>query len=201
MNIAFSYTKKVSIILIFLLFLFSGAIASNCYQTSPQFNRLKEDYYDIAAVKDITRQDKEKIKNFYQGISGRWKGEINLLECAGTEKEPSVVSRKGRVIAEIRQESEGVLIIEGDVDYTTEKSSSSRKIKTLGWDSIFTIDQITKEQLEFTEKFRKGIYGGGTPLVEHVFRITRQSGNRLDIIQITYYNGILSIEERWTLKK
>ncbi len=195
------FIEQLLLAIVISILALNTANGANCYQPSLQFNKLNDEYYDIGLVRKLSKQDKKNINDFFQNISGRWRGDFFVIECEGSEKKPRAVSKKGRVLSEIRYEPEGVLIIEGDIDYTTEKSASSRKIKTLGWDSIFTLKQINKEGYEFTEKFRKGAIGGGAPLVEHLFRITMEGDKKLNIIQTIYYNGFYSIEESWTLSK
>ena len=179
------------------------SMALECYEKSSQFLKLEDKYFDLDRTIRLSKKEKDAINSFYSSLQGRWRGEIIVSECEGpegSEEQPKLVSKEGKVEAEISNQGSGVLKVKSDIDFRSDRSTSIRTKKTIGWERIGALDSVSKDRLVFSERYRQNADGAGAILVENVFELVRQ-GKFLNLIQTTYYGGQYSIQEKWTLKK
>lgn len=180
----------IGIVLLNLVLLSSIAEANDCNKESPYFID-GEKYYDLGLNKKLTNNDEKELSAYFNKLSGEWTGDLIHTECKGSQKSPKKITKKAKVTSNIRNAGNGVLKVSYDANYLESRISTLHKIETLGTKSIFVLNFLSADNLNFTEKYRRRNAAGGSSLIENIFDIQVKK-DAIEIHLTAYLNGFFA---------
>ena len=102
----------------------SGAITIECYTPSPNLTSLGGDYYAFEKQKHLPNGIDDQVNTLFRAMAGKWKGDMQYLECKGPDRAPRIISRRALVTVKAKLNSE--LGFEMNADKHDVKNRSKR---------------------------------------------------------------------------
>lgn len=146
-----SFNIAPTIILLGTLVFTHHAIANECYEPSPN---LDDDYYRLESTDTITDSEKKLLYQFFQNISGKWRGQLLQTECRGPDRAPRTIKKTARLTTKNSLNSQGELSIQVEKHFTAKRIKKLETVTLLGKRNIFNLD-IRTQQLIFADKYRQ----------------------------------------------
>jgi len=184
-------------ILFSLLIHTNNAIAKDCYEKSPNLINLKEKYYDIDTVKNLSDIEKTKLNNLFNRIKGEWEGESTYTECSGPDSAPRKKSVHASISVKIKSNSNDNLLMVAKKSYLNNIIKYDG-LELLGDLRIFEFNFLSDNNLVFSERALKKNNNGSTRNIETIYEITLD-GKSLIIVRNYYTNGVFVAEDKWSV--
>lgn len=192
----FSNLKLASLLI--SLFLVSGiTFANECFDKSPNWLKLDDEYFNLEKSKSLSAQDISALNTLFNNVDGKWEGEIKITECSGPENNPTKNVYTTGVESDIQSSSNGALIINAEIVNPQNKTTTLKNLKLFDQAMIFDF-MIKNNNISSSEKFRLKNTNRGSRLIEHVFQIHRQ-GNSFSMELSFYINGVFTGKEEWSM--
>ena len=176
----------------------NNAQALTCYEKSPNYSNLGDEYFNLETPRVLSDNDREMLNALYSKIEGDWEGELREIECKGPDSNPRMEYNNYELNADITPSTNGGLTIRADKYDATKKIRKGTTIKLLDNTSTFEFNFVTGDHLVFSDRFRRRNVSGGSRLNEYINDI-KINGDTLEITISLYVNGVYVSEEIWTL--
>lgn len=154
-----SMYKALKLLLTALLlntvFFANYAVASECYEPSPNLETLGEKYYDFDNIKTFSSEEKDKLTTFFNNLSGKWKGKSILIDCFGPDDAPEKKYRNAIIKSNHQRNANGSLTINVNQKMVEDNVNLSENITILEPSNIFEFEFISDNHLTYSEKFRR----------------------------------------------
>jgi len=190
--------RYVMALMLSMTALSNNAQALNCYEKSPNFTTLGDEYFNIENPRVLSDNDREMLNALYSKIEGKWEGELREIECKGPDRNPRQEHSNFELTAEIIPTTNGGLTIRADKYDATQKIRKGTTIELLDNTSTFEFNFVTSDHLIFSDRYRRRNANGSSRLNEYINDIKINS-DTLEITISLYANGVHVSEEIWTL--
>lgn len=202
------YTSiKTCICFILMLMLANGAIAKNCYESSPRLIALGDKYYDLDDNRRLSDDEKQALQELFADINGDWQGKFSIVDCKG----PDTASRKevkdANITADVSFDSSSTLRVDADLYYPDIRATRKNKLVLFGNSPVTSLSIINDDKVIVVEKYRAHNVAAGTQatakrsrLIEKVYEI-KLSENALQLDIFLYVNGVFASEEIWMMSR
>lgn len=100
-----------------------NAVARECYEKSPGYVRLNDEYFNVEDNKDLTDKEKTKLASLYSSLEGKWKGEFSKTGCTGPDNDPLMSYENATLVSEIGIDSNGNLIVNAAMKFVKDRIS------------------------------------------------------------------------------
>jgi len=191
------YRPKMSaivavIVLTFALSISHTAHALNCYQKSPRFGRLGDNYFKEYIIQ-LSKSQLDNLSSLGESLAGEWKGSIEEFECKGPDKSAHKIKHRGDVKVTITEDKNKGVRFELNKYYQEEKRHSSENLESFNKNLIRSIE-LSKHRIHTSETFRatSSHEGYNSIFIENNIFITllgEKSGTNIAIEYIRYVNG------------
>jgi len=200
MNEFLNYNLKLLLLLCISLFT-SIVNASVCFEKSPNFVNLNDEYFNIENGHLLTDIEKRTLSTFFEKIDDRWEGDVFITECTGSDEEPVEENLAATLDTSVTFESNGYLSILADMVNKKEKISGQKTLNLLGNVNAFYADFTGSSSIVYSERYlRRNAGGGGAQHIENIYHII-YSGDSLTINFSYYISGVLTAREEWSLER
>ncbi|WP_163836176.1 hypothetical protein [Spartinivicinus ruber] len=199
----------------FALLLPAQVLGSSCFSPSPN-NKQNEDSFKPVTEKNLSRSEQRSIRNIFKNMGGRWTGTATGFFCMGTEK--SLRQKPDNYIIEsmdVNTNSSGDLVLSAQLFSQAKETSRQENMRLfisagklrLDKNSKMgdvSLDQITKNKVVFTQRYRIPTRQNGTikgSIAQEIIRTISASRSTLQIEYNIYTQGVLSSNSVWMLRK
>lgn len=131
------------------------AIASECYEPSPNLENLGDKYYDFDNIKTFSDEEKDKLTSFFNQLTGKWKGKSVLIDCFGPDNAAEKKYRNASIKTDHQRNANGGLTINVNQKMIEDSVNLSESVTLLEPSNTFEFEFISDNHLTFSEKFRR----------------------------------------------
>lgn len=196
----------------------SHAMAIGCYTPSPNLTSLGNDYYALEKQKPLSNEIDDQVNALLRTMAGKWKGDMQYLECRGPDRAPRIISRRALVTVKAKLNSELGLEMNADKHDVENKSKRPEHLTLIGKTPTFDLKFISYGHVVFADRYRRlNQVGKEKPTkksseksaesVKKTSRITETiieidtNGGSLDFVRFYYTNGVYIGEEHWKMQR
>lgn len=190
--------KNISLFVVGLFLISNAAFAENCYDQSPNFVSLGDDYFNLESQKKLSTEDSDKLNELLRTIQGKWVGNVVISDCKGSNKAPRKVEKTASVKVDILVQS--ILKISAEMIFNDNGASKLRSYKLLENKELFNYEFKNDTYFIYSTIVRTRNGKKGSRLVENIYKINFENGN-LNFTVLLYMNGVFVGDEVWTLRE
>ena len=194
----FSNSGNLVALILCLTSLSGNAQTLNCYEKSPNYANLGDDYFNLEDPRTLSDKDREMLDALYSKIEGNWEGEITEIECKGPDRNPRMEYNNYELNADITPSTNGGLTIKATKYETIKKIKKGLTINLLDNTHTFEFKFAADNHLIFSERYRRRNANGSSRLNEYINDIYI-TDNTLVLKTLVFVNGVYVSEEIWTL--
>jgi hypothetical protein len=184
--------------------LFTSNIFAACYDKSPSFKALGEEYYNLEEPLTLSNEEQNQVKSLFKQLRGKWSGKGTHIDCLGPDSAPR--EKVSRLKLRVKMESKNTMHVAFNSEIKNLESGVTRKekIDILGKIPVFTFVILGPNHIKFTEKYRSasGVVKQNkkrfTRLVENIYELNKM-GEKLHFVKRYYINGIYVGTDEWHL--
>jgi hypothetical protein len=184
----------------------SNLFAATCFEKSPNFINLGEEYYDFEEPLKLSNAEQNQIEAIFRQVHDerKWRGQGTHIECFGTDNAPEeqVNNLKLRVKTESNENLH--IAFNAEIKNLDNGITRNERLDILGNTPIFSFESKGSNHFTFTEKYRSA--SGAvkqnskrfTRLVENLYEI-KLNGSQFQFIKNYYINGVFVARDEWYL--
>ena len=196
----------------------SHAMAIECYTPSPNLTSLGDDYYALEKQKPLSDEINDQVNALFRAMAGKWKGDMQYLECRGPDRAPRIILRTALVTVKAKLNSELGLEMNADKYDFENRSKRPENLTLVGKTPTFDLKFISNGHVVFAERYRrlnqvgkekptkKSSEKSAESVKQKTSRITETiieietNGGSLDFARFYYTNGVYIGEEHWKMQ-
>lgn len=135
------------------LILFSQqALATDCYEQSPNFD---DQYYNLEDKATLSYDEKNALRQFLNSIRGRWAGQMQYIECRGPDSAPRIITKTATLTTKNKFSNNGSISAQAEKTYTEERIKKLETLNLMGNNNVFNFAIEPGSQVTFSEKYRR----------------------------------------------
>lgn len=188
------------ILLLSMLLLSPVAQAFYCFEPSPVYLSLGEQYFESDNDR-IQVQGNEKKLEVLEKLEGEWDGQLSELICEGSEDKPEPYYREGEVEADIRPSNTALLLMSLSKEYNSHYFEGD-KVFLMNKGSMFSL-RISDDYATAHERERRG-FGGirhGSRFVEVFSEVFIHSTDAITVEWLLFSNGVFVYSQKLVLER
>jgi hypothetical protein len=190
------------------------ALASECYEQSPNLINLGDEYYDFDNIKVFSNDEKEKLNHLFTQLSGKWEGKSKIVDCYGPDNDAEKKVKAAIIKTETQRSSSGSLTMNVKQKIIEDRTNNTEVLTLLDPTNTFQFQFLSDTHLIFSEKYRRGsIIKKDTKdkdkdkiqklrssrLIENIYELSLDGGS-FTLLRSYYTNGVYTGGEEWTLQ-
>lgn len=135
------------------LILFSQqALATNCYEHSPNFD---DQYYNLEDTATLSYDEKNALRQLLSTMGGRWVGQMQYIECRGPDSAPRIITKTATLRTKNKFSNDGSISAQAEKTYIDARIKKLETLNLMGNGSFFNFVIEPGKQVTFSEKYRR----------------------------------------------
>ncbi len=181
------------------LMLSQTVAAFYCFEPSPTYLRMGEDYF--LPDKRIEVKGGEAGLAIVENLKGEWQGRLSELICEGSEAAPEPYYREAEVEAEVLDSNTALFLLSMNKEYNG-YSFSGDKVFLMNKGSMYSL-RISHEHVSASERERRVFQGNnvGSRFVEVFSDIFIHNEDEITVEWLLFSNGVFVYSQRLILQR
>lgn len=133
----------------------NSVVASTCYESSPNLEDQKDNYYDLEDTVELSHTQKDQLKRLLSSLKGKWEGQSFYLECRGPDRAPKTTTSNAAVKAKANLTSSTRLSVKAEKNYLNNRIKKSDNFTLPNIKNLYHFEFTARNTLVFSEKYRR----------------------------------------------
>lgn len=133
----------------------NSALASACYEPSPNLDDQEQDYYNLEDTVKLSNTQKNQLQRLLGSLTGKWEGHSYYIECRGPDRAPRTVVSNTGIKAKTNLTSSIRLSVNAEKHYIQKRIKKSDNFTLPNLKNVYHFEFTGKNTLLFSEKYRR----------------------------------------------
>ncbi|MTI62892.1 hypothetical protein [Methylophaga sp.] len=182
------------------LFLSPAVQAFYCFEPSPTYLQLGEDYFTDTSNRIVVEGDEPGLE-VVENLQGEWEGYLSEIICEGDQEAPEPIYREAEVEADVKDSNTALFLISMSKTYR-DSFVESESVYLMNKGSMYSL-RINDSFISASERERRSLQGKltGSRHVEVFSQIEIENDDQITVDWQLFSNGVFVYSQRLTLER